>query len=84
MKKHFKAVDAILVENGILPTILIRLTPAPFGMMSYIFGVTSIKTCHFVIGTTGFLRGIITNVMLGAKIYEIEVKTKKKLDVSEL
>ena len=56
LKRNFRACDKLLLESGKSTTFLLRLTPIPFPLGSYLFGITSIKTCDFMIGSFGILR----------------------------
>ena len=83
LKRNFRACDILLMESGKSTAFLVRLTPLPFPLGSYIFGITSIKLGDFMIGSLGILRGICTTTYIGANIYEVEMTTKKKMDASE-
>ena len=83
IKRNFRACDILVTEKGKSTACLVRLTPLPFGVGSYIFGITSIKLSDFMIGSLGVLRAICTTTYIGATIYEVEITTKKKMDATE-
>jgi uncharacterized membrane protein YdjX (TVP38/TMEM64 family) len=68
-KKHFKAMDAILKENGIKSMALIRLSVFPFSMSSYAIGVTSIKPMHFFLGSFTFAIRLAMSTFVGCRLY---------------
>ena len=43
LKNNFRAIDELLVDQGALIVALVRVTFAPFGVTSYLLGVTSIS-----------------------------------------
>jgi len=51
---------------------LLRLCPlAPFTILNYTFGITSIKLLHFAIGGFGMLPGAVVYVFVGTTISNI-------------
>tara|TARA_B110001450_G_C17343116_1_gene368343 strand:+ start:151 stop:426 length:276 start_codon:yes stop_codon:yes gene_type:complete len=54
-KKNFEAINEILKEKGTTSVGLLRLTFFPFGLASYVLGVTEIKPLSFMIGTCTYL-----------------------------
>jgi uncharacterized membrane protein YdjX (TVP38/TMEM64 family) len=44
-----------MVSQGITIVALLRLTFAPFGILSYVLGVTSISLLHFTLGTLSYI-----------------------------
>ena len=48
-------IDEILETEGKLITTLLRLSYLPFGITSYILGVSSISFCDFVMGTLSYI-----------------------------
>lgn len=61
-----------LILKGIKLVFLLRLCPiAPFTLLNYLFGITSIKVTHFMIGGFGMVPGAIVYVMLGTTISSI-------------
>jgi uncharacterized membrane protein YdjX (TVP38/TMEM64 family) len=60
--------DAWLSRRGLLAVIVVRLVPiAPFGLVSYLYGVTSVRTRHYLAGTlVGAAPSAITWAGVGA------------------
>jgi uncharacterized membrane protein YdjX (TVP38/TMEM64 family) len=68
--KNFKIIDSMFVTNGITFVALLRLMWIPFGLVSYMIGVTSISVLDYMIGTTACIVMIILYVLLGCSIYQ--------------
>jgi uncharacterized membrane protein YdjX (TVP38/TMEM64 family) len=49
--KTFKAIDTIISNGGWKTIFLIRMTPIPFTITSYLMGVTSVSIKNFCIGS---------------------------------
>jgi uncharacterized membrane protein YdjX (TVP38/TMEM64 family) len=60
--------DAWLSRRGLLAVIVVRLVPvAPFGLVSYVYGATSVRTRHYLAGTfVGAAPSAITWAGVGA------------------
>jgi uncharacterized membrane protein YdjX (TVP38/TMEM64 family) len=55
LKKHkkFMVLNKIMKEKGWKIVLLFRLTPFPYSLASYIFGVTEVKMKDYLIGSLG-------------------------------
>ena len=70
--KNFKVIDSMFVTNGILFVALLRLMWIPYGLTSYLLGVTSVSVLDYMIGTTAIIVMIVLYVLLGCTIYQAE------------
>jgi uncharacterized membrane protein YdjX (TVP38/TMEM64 family) len=69
--KDFKIVDQMFVENGIILVGMLRLMIiAPFGLTSYLLGVTSISIVDYMIGTTSSIIDIMLTAVIGCSIWQ--------------
>ena len=69
---NYKAAqDSILIEKGAQSVALLRLTFFPFGLCSYILGVTSISPLKYMIGTSTYAVNAIMQVFIGSQLYHI-------------
>ena len=57
---------------------LIRMTFAPFGVTSYIAGVTSMPVVSYCIGNTGYLVNILMQVFIGVSLYGMQGQDKSE------
>jgi uncharacterized membrane protein YdjX (TVP38/TMEM64 family) len=55
LKANFEAINEILKEKGALSVCLLRLTFFPYGLCSYVLGVTDIAVMDFMLGTASYL-----------------------------
>lgn len=62
----------MFVTNGILFVALLRLMWIPYGLVSYMLGVTSISLLDYMIGTSAIIVMITLYVLLGCTIYQAE------------
>eukprot|EP00347_Sterkiella_histriomuscorum_P024041 403332511 len=70
--KLFRAIDKAVETEGRKLVLLLRLCPiAPFTVLNYLFGITSIKVKDFMIGGFGMLPGAFVYVLLGTTISSI-------------
>jgi len=70
--KLFRAIDKAVASEGWRLVFLLRLCPlAPFTILNYTFGITSIKLLHFAIGGFGMLPGAVVYVFVGTTISNI-------------
>ena len=67
--KHFKIVDGMFKERGILFVGLIRLMMLPFGVMCYSLGVTSVSVIDYMLGSSFYIIKILIFSILGCSIY---------------
>ena len=59
LSSNFRAIDELLVTQGAQIVALVRVTFAPFGLTSYLLGVTSISIWQFIIGTSSYLVNVL-------------------------
>lgn len=60
----------MFVENGIILVAMLRLMIiAPFGLTSYLLGVTSISIVDYMIGTTSSIIDIMLAAIIGCSIW---------------
>jgi uncharacterized membrane protein YdjX (TVP38/TMEM64 family) len=52
---NFKLIDEIITEEGFKVIGLVRLTFAPFGVTSYVMGVTSISIGDYMLGNATYI-----------------------------
>lgn len=61
----------MFVENGIILVGMLRLMIiAPFGLTSYLLGVTSISIIDYMIGTTSSIIDIMLTAVIGCSIWQ--------------
>ena len=46
-----EAIDAALRDKGWQVVALLRLSPVPFGVQNYLFGLSAVKASHFIVAT---------------------------------
>jgi uncharacterized membrane protein YdjX (TVP38/TMEM64 family) len=64
--KVLRAVDARLRRRGWLAVAALRLIPAvPFSVLNYCSALSSIRFCHYLVGTVGIVPGSVAVVLLG-------------------
>ena len=69
LSHNFNIIDEIITEEGKLIVALIRLTFAPFGITSYIMGVSSIKFWDFAIGHLSYIFMSSSLCFIGCSLY---------------
>jgi uncharacterized membrane protein YdjX (TVP38/TMEM64 family) len=69
LSHKFNIINEILETEGKLIVCLIRLTAAPFGVTSYIFGVSSISFLDYAIGHFAYLFEVISLCFIGCSMY---------------
>ena len=52
---------------------LVRVTFAPFGVTSYLLGVTSISVGQFLIGTSGYIINVVMQVFIGCSLFSMNI-----------
>mmetsp|Transcript_8516 Transcript_8516/g.14350 ORF Transcript_8516/g.14350 Transcript_8516/m.14350 type:complete len:220 (+) Transcript_8516:223-882(+) len=72
INRNFRAIDELLVAQGITIVALIRLTFAPFGITSYVLGVTSIPLVDFAIGTLAYIFNAAMQVFIGCSLFGMQ------------
>lgn len=66
--RNFIAIDAVIAEEGWRTVFLLRLTPFPFGVVSYLLGITSVKLKDYFIGTLSVILHVIVWIYIGQTI----------------
>jgi uncharacterized membrane protein YdjX (TVP38/TMEM64 family) len=66
--KSFLAVDSVLTQSGWKTIFLIRLTPLPFSIGSYLLGVTKVKVADFLIGSSTIVMHIALWLYIGKSL----------------
>ena len=69
MSYNFNIIDEIISEEGKMIVGLIRLTFAPFGITSYILGVSGIKFSDFLIGNLSYIFMSTSLCFIGCSLY---------------
>ena len=72
MSKNFEAINEILKERGAMSVGLLRLTFFPYGLCSYVLGVTDISPSDFMLGTATYLINCLMQVFIGAELYHMQ------------
>ena len=67
----------MFVTSGIMLVALLRLMFIPFGLVSYMLGVTSVAFWDFFIGTLAVIVKIMLIVLVGCTIWEASEEAKK-------
>lgn len=62
-------IDDIITTEGVLIVALIRLTFAPFGITSYIMGVSSISLCDYIVGNLSYIFMTCSQCYVGCSLY---------------
>ena len=70
---RFAAIDAALGREGFELVALLRLSPAfPFALSNYLFGLTGVRTSHYVLGSwVGMLPGTFMYVYFGSLVGDV-------------
>ena len=66
---NFNIIDEIITTEGKLIVALIRLTFAPFGITSYIMGVSSISFWDFILGNISYIFMSTSLCFIGCSLY---------------
>jgi uncharacterized membrane protein YdjX (TVP38/TMEM64 family) len=67
--KRFKIINKMFLTRGILFVALLRLMPVPFGLVSYLLGITVLALIDYMIGNCAYIVKIALYVFLGCTIY---------------
>lgn len=67
--KRFEVIDSMFVSEGILLVAMLRLIFIPFGLTSYLLGITGLSIFDFLIGTLFYAVRIAFDVLIGCTIY---------------
>ena len=68
--------NEIVSTDGLKIVALIRLTFAPFGITSYIFGVSDINLCDYLLGNMTYIFNCTAQCFIGCSLYEAAVNEK--------
>lgn len=79
LSHNFNMIDEIITTEGKLIIALIRLTFAPFGITSYIMGVSSIKFWDFAVGHLSYIFMSSSLCFIGCSLYTA-VESEKGLN----
>ena len=66
---NFNMIDEIIATEGIIIVGLIRMTFAPYGITSYILGVSSISFFHYLIGNMSYILMTCSQCYIGCSLY---------------
>jgi len=66
---NFRLIDEIIVEEGFKVVGLVRLTFAPFGVTSYIMGVTGISLFDYMLGNATYVFNCCTQCYIGCSLF---------------
>lgn len=69
----FAAIDAAVGREGLKIVTLLRLSPVfPYVLMNYVFGLTGVKTWHYILGSwLGMLLGTFLFVYFGSLVGDV-------------
>ena len=74
----FNLINEILETEGMLFVALVRLTAAPFGVMSYIFGVSSISFSDYALGHITYIVESSLLCFIGCSMFSaVQTETQK-------
>jgi uncharacterized membrane protein YdjX (TVP38/TMEM64 family) len=62
-------IDQIIADEGMATVGLMRLTFAPFGVTSYVFGVTSISLRDYMLGNMTYIFNCCTQCFIGCSLH---------------
>nr|CAG8468223.1 1300_t:CDS:2 [Entrophospora candida] len=81
----FKALNAVITEEGWKIVVMLRLTPLPFSLISYFFSVSSINLFTFLWATAiGVLPGTFNAVWMGSLVKSLSGIDKPKLKEKDI
>lgn len=69
LSQNFKLFDEIISTEGAKVVALLRLTYAPFGITSYLIGVSSIGLKDYLLGNVSFIFNCCTHCFIGVSLY---------------
>ena len=55
LRPRFKAINELLVNQGVVFMALTRLTFSPYGIVSHVLGVTNIEPMHYMMGCSSYI-----------------------------
>jgi uncharacterized membrane protein YdjX (TVP38/TMEM64 family) len=75
--KKWRVIDSMFVSDGILLVVLLRLMFIPFGLVSYMLGVTSVSFYNYLIGTIAVIIKILLIVLVGCTIWSASEEARR-------
>lgn len=72
LSRNFRAIDELLLVQGITIVALLRLTFAPYAVCAYILGVTSIGLFEFIVGSLSYAMNEAMQVLIGCSLYSVQ------------
>lgn len=72
--------NLIVKDDGCKIVALIRLTFAPFGITSYILGVSEISLCDYILGNITYFFNCTAQCFIGCSLYEAAINEKVGLN----
>lgn len=75
--KKWRVIDSMFVTSGIMLVALLRLMFIPFGLVSYMLGVTSVAFWDYFLGTTAIIIKIMLIVLVGCTIWQASEEARK-------
>jgi uncharacterized membrane protein YdjX (TVP38/TMEM64 family) len=66
--KSFLAIDAVITNEGWRTVFLLRMTPFPFSVISYLLGITSIKLKDYILGSLSVILHVALWLYIGKTI----------------
>nr|CAG8445924.1 9623_t:CDS:2 [Entrophospora candida]CAG8451527.1 998_t:CDS:2 [Entrophospora candida] len=81
----FKALNAVIAEEGWKIVVMLRLTPLPFNLISYFFSVSSINLLTFLWATViGVIPGTFNAVWIGSLVKSLSGIDKPNLEKKDI
>ena len=77
LSSNFNLIDDIITTEGCKVVGLLRLTFAPFGITSYIMGVSSISLKDYMLGNASYIINSCTQCFIGVSLYTIKLNKEK-------
>jgi uncharacterized membrane protein YdjX (TVP38/TMEM64 family) len=68
--KKWRIIDSMFITSGIMLVALLRLMFIPFGLVSYMLGVTSVTFCDFFVGSLIYIVKVMLIVLVGCTIWQ--------------
>jgi len=69
LNTNFTMINEVLKDEGIKITGLVRLTFAPFGITSYIMGVSSISLSDYMLGNASYIINCCSQCFIGCSLF---------------
>ena len=85
MKRNFRAIDELLVQEGTKVVSLARLSFLPFGVTNYFMGVTSLSSLQYFLGTCIYTFNSSLSIFIGTSFYAIQKNSNSAVgDMNQL